>query len=174
MITKSSLQLTRTISMLHYEKFWLKGWVTWTCHHGKIWLRAGMKNGVMEMTHKCTKLLKGDETQWAFGNFFFLFFIISIDTQVWNVLSVCHEWKSTSSSEDTTSMLRILFLSAMTGSTGCITENWVLHTLTHKKKQYVTSCYHYWPELWSTWMVDMESVQRKWSIIWIKQFKWQL
>lgn len=73
MITKSSLQLTRTISMLHYEKFWLKGWVTWTCHHGKIWLRAGMKNGVMEMTHKCTKLLKGDETQWAFGNFFFFF-----------------------------------------------------------------------------------------------------
>lgn len=108
------------------------------------------------------------------GIFFFFFFIISIDTQVWNVLSVCHEWKSTSSSEDTTSMLRILFLSAMTGSTGCITENWVLHTLTHKKKQYVTSCYHYWPELWSTWMVDMESVQRKWSIIWIKQFKWQL
>lgn len=42
---------------------------------------------------------------------------------MWNIMSVSHDRKTASSREDAIFMFNIIFLGAVTGSTGCITEN---------------------------------------------------
>lgn len=62
---------------------------------------------------------------------------IPINKLVWNVMSVSHDWKSTSFREDIVSMLRVLFLATMTSSTGYITENGIWKKVVNNKMLFI-------------------------------------
>lgn len=102
--------------LLHHVKI---SRMTWTWYHEKIWLLWAfwLKARVTGKTcHNCTKHSHGG---WFIScGVYEGAFALSPSINKWNVVPLSTE-------EHAISMLRIIFLHAVTHNAGCISENWI-------------------------------------------------
>lgn len=91
------------------------GWVGMNLSSWAFWLKVGMMG---KTRYKFTKLLGAN---WLIWHLHYFHWLTSVECTIWE------PWlKSADSREDTITILRILFLAAMTGIAGCIIEIWIL------------------------------------------------